>query len=160
MDDKERGGLQLPNFKLYQNAICLTWISGWIKLSNKKLLNLEGFNKRYGWHSYLMYDKLKVDSMFAHHYIRGSLIKVWQKYSNKLDKKRPLWISPLQVIEIRMKYAEDKIITYQDFIEIENEQNVPIRTYWFQFLQIRNLFDKNNRKYGFRGASQNLRKLY
>lgn len=114
MDDKQRGGLQLPNVKLYHDAICQTWINDWLKWSNKRLLNLEGFNKCYGWHSYLMYDKLKVDSMFAHHYVRGNLIKVWQKYSNRLDKRRPLWISPPQVIELRMKCNEDKIITYHD----------------------------------------------
>lgn len=134
MDDKQRGGLQLPNFKLYHEAICLTWISGWLKLSKKRLLNLEGFNKRYGWHSYLIYDKLKVNSMFTHHYIRGSLIKVWQKYSIRLDQKRPLWISPPQVIELRMKYNEDRIITYHDFIEkennnyrLKNELNLPLK---------------------------------
>lgn len=40
MDDKQRGGLQLPNFKLYHDAICLSWINEWIQLSNKTLLNL------------------------------------------------------------------------------------------------------------------------
>lgn len=46
MDDKQRGGLQLPNFKLYQEAVCLTWITDCLKLTNKRLLNLEGFNKK------------------------------------------------------------------------------------------------------------------
>lgn len=35
MDDKERGGLQLLNLKIYNEAICLFWIKEWITLSNK-----------------------------------------------------------------------------------------------------------------------------
>lgn len=26
MDDKSRGGLQIPNLEMYQDAICLTWM--------------------------------------------------------------------------------------------------------------------------------------
>lgn len=48
MDDKQIGGLQLPNFKLYQEAVCLAWLKDWISLENKKLLILEGFNKCWG----------------------------------------------------------------------------------------------------------------
>lgn len=39
---------------------------------------------------------------------------------NRLDKKKPLWISPLQVIETRIKDTDDNIFPYQDFIEVEN----------------------------------------
>lgn len=53
MDDKEREGLQLLNLKIYNEAICLFWIKEWITLSNKKLTNVEGFNKKFGWHAYL-----------------------------------------------------------------------------------------------------------
>lgn len=31
-----RGSLQVPNFKIYCEAICLSWISKWISLQNKK----------------------------------------------------------------------------------------------------------------------------
>lgn len=109
MDDKQRGGLQLLNLRLYFEAVCLTWIGDWIRLTNDKLLNLEGCNKKYGWHSYLLYDRLKVYSLFSHQFIRSSLIKVWQKYVFLLDAKRPLWISPLQVLDIRIKHTEDRI---------------------------------------------------
>lgn len=30
MDNNRRGGLQLPNLKIYQEAICLAWISEWL----------------------------------------------------------------------------------------------------------------------------------
>lgn len=38
MDDRDRGGLQLPNFKLYQESVCLFWIKDWILLTNKKTI--------------------------------------------------------------------------------------------------------------------------
>lgn len=43
MDSYEKGGLQVPNLKLYHEAVCLAWIKDWITLSNNKLLGLEGF---------------------------------------------------------------------------------------------------------------------
>lgn len=30
MDDNDRGGLQVPNFILYQEAIFLNWIKEWL----------------------------------------------------------------------------------------------------------------------------------
>lgn len=57
IDDSRRGGLQIPNFKLYQESIWLCWLREWIIQSNEKLLNLEGFNTRFGWHAYLFFEK-------------------------------------------------------------------------------------------------------
>lgn len=57
MDTKERGGLQLPNLKIYHEAAGLSWIAKWIKLDNERILNIEGFNLLYGWHAYLYYQK-------------------------------------------------------------------------------------------------------
>lgn len=85
LDDKNRGGLQLPNFELYQDANCLAWTRDWVTLTNKKLLNFEGFNRHFGWHSYLFYDKLKADNTFAHHYVRNNLLNIWLKYAQRLD---------------------------------------------------------------------------
>lgn len=51
-DAKERGGLQMPNLKLYHEAICLDWLKYWM-LSNKKLLALKGHNNTYDWQAYL-----------------------------------------------------------------------------------------------------------
>lgn len=161
MDDKLRGGLQLPNFRLYHKAICLTWIKDWVVLTNKKLLNLEGFNRRYGWHSYLLYDKLKVDKMFAHHYIRNSLLNTWLKYVRRLEGKRPL-----EIIDLPSKNVEDKVVTYQDFIvfeerkfKLKNAQDLPISTDWFQYFQVRNLFDRDNKVLGFRNKNSKLEKI-
>lgn len=41
-DVKERGGLQVPNLKIYFEAVCLAWIKEWITLDNKKNLKSRG----------------------------------------------------------------------------------------------------------------------
>lgn len=87
-DKKDRGGLSLPKFELYHDVCALAWITEWVLTQYKKLLTMEGFNARYGWHAYLLYDKHKVDSMFNHHYIRKSLLSVWNKYRKYHQKGR------------------------------------------------------------------------
>lgn len=79
-DVYERGGLQVLNFKIYYEAVCLSWLSKWISLQDKKLLNVEGFDKKQGWHAYLYYDKAKRESSFKHHYVCLPLLNCWLKY--------------------------------------------------------------------------------
>lgn len=67
-------------------------------LLDKKMLALEGFNKTFGWHTYLMYGKEKSDTIFKHYYIRESLLYTWSKYSKYLPEKKTLWIIPEEVI--------------------------------------------------------------
>uniref|UniRef100_A0A8D0DQQ7 Reverse transcriptase domain-containing protein n=1 Tax=Salvator merianae TaxID=96440 RepID=A0A8D0DQQ7_SALMN len=55
-----QGGLGLPNLKLYYTACCLKWIAKWFWLRDKRLLQWEGFDLRYGWHGYLWYDKVDI----------------------------------------------------------------------------------------------------
>uniref|UniRef100_A0A670HN63 Reverse transcriptase domain-containing protein n=1 Tax=Podarcis muralis TaxID=64176 RepID=A0A670HN63_PODMU len=79
-DIKERGGFALPDLKLYYEASCLCWIKDWVKLVNKELLDLEGFNNRFGWHAYLWRNKRKVHKGFENHIFRGPLIETWERY--------------------------------------------------------------------------------
>lgn len=64
-DLKERGGLQLPNLKIYQEAVSLSWIQEWLNLEKPELLNLEGFSNVFSWHAYLNYEKQTVDRFFS-----------------------------------------------------------------------------------------------
>lgn len=74
IDVRECGGFQLPDLKIYYQVCCLL-LQEWILLSKKKMLVLEGFNKTFGCHSYLMYGKVKADTSFKHHYIRNTLLQ-------------------------------------------------------------------------------------
>lgn len=97
-DVKERGGMQVPNLKIYFEAVCLAWIKEWMTLDNKKILNLEGFNCKFGWHAYLQYNKYKADGHFSHHYVRQSLLKTWLKYRRFFPKETPPCVVPQEVI--------------------------------------------------------------
>lgn len=48
MDNTSRGGLKVPDFRIYQEPILLSWSKEWITQKNSKLLNLEGFNLKFG----------------------------------------------------------------------------------------------------------------
>lgn len=138
VDDRTRGGLQVSNLQLYHDAVALTWIKDWMTVHNKKLLNLEGFNIRYGWHGYLCYDENKLDSSFLHHFIRNSLLTVWRKYNNRMGIERSGWISPLEVSDAR--FNPKAVLTYKDLVKLQ-ERNVIIKSTeelpneinWFQY---------------------------
>lgn len=121
------------------------------------LLNLEGFNKKYEWHVYLYCDKYKLDNMFIHHYIRKNLITTWTKYLKRTDKRRPLWISPLEIINIHVECGKEWTISYKDLLiggkgvkKSKEVENLPLSLDWFQYKQLKNLFDIDRNKYGFK----------
>uniref|UniRef100_A0A670JNS3 Reverse transcriptase domain-containing protein n=1 Tax=Podarcis muralis TaxID=64176 RepID=A0A670JNS3_PODMU len=78
-DRKERGGLAVPDLKLYYEVACLCWVKDWITLENTDLLDLEGADNRFGWHAYLWSNKEKTHKGFSNHIIRGPLYEVWGK---------------------------------------------------------------------------------
>lgn len=84
MDDISTGSLRVPDFKIYQEAILLRWSKEWITQRNSKLLNLEGFSLKYGWHTYMLHEKHKMDNLFNHHYIRKNILEVWLKYKPRI----------------------------------------------------------------------------
>lgn len=74
--------------------------------------------------------------MFAHNFIRNSLLTTWLRYIKRLGYKRPLWISPLEVIKDRLK-IEGNMITYKELLESEADKkklkaldNMPMKTDW------------------------------
>ena len=54
IDIKDRGGLALPDLELYHDAAGFLWLKEWILLENHELLDLEGFENKFGWHAYLV----------------------------------------------------------------------------------------------------------
>lgn len=77
IDSKDRGGLELPDLKLYYKSACLSLLKDWMTLQNSDLLDLEGFDNPFGWHVYLGHKKVKIHRGFLNHVIRKPLYKAW-----------------------------------------------------------------------------------
>lgn len=87
-----------------------------MRLKNKRLLALEGFNLLFGWHAYLIYGKQRNDKFFTHHTVRKDLFQVWQRYKNIYCDKIPAWVIPLEVVRQKVDYDEKVEMSYGDLI--------------------------------------------
>ncbi|CAI5775440.1 Hypothetical predicted protein [Podarcis lilfordi] len=154
-DRKDRGGFAVPNLRLYYEALCLCWLREWIVLKNTDLLDLEGFDLRFGWHAYLWQNKEKVHKGSSNHIIRGSLLEVWEKNRKLLEKNTPWWLSPIDILTIKKTNIEGERWTYEDLLE-RSEKGWKIRPYeelkdkltgWLQYHQINALW-KEDKKTG------------
>lgn len=101
--------------------------------------------------------------MFQHHCIRSNLLLTWQRYFKRNGEEWPLWISPLEVITTRIQGMESTQVTYRDLTERKAGKRVllplekwPIKVDWFQHCQIKNLFEMDSKKYGFKEQDSNL----
>lgn len=157
VDKKERGGFSLPDLSLYYEAACLLWLKDWIRLENRDILDLEGFDNRYGWHSYLWYEKVKVHRGFLNHIFRGPLFQVWERNKNILERKTPWWISPIEVLTIKKINMEGKNATYEE-LTWKTDQGIKLRPYeeiknlftgWLQYHQVNDLLKEDKKKVGF-----------
>uniref|UniRef100_A0A803SRA5 Reverse transcriptase domain-containing protein n=1 Tax=Anolis carolinensis TaxID=28377 RepID=A0A803SRA5_ANOCA len=157
---KERGGFDVPSLQLYHDACALEWTIDWVKLEKIKLLTIEGFNLRWGWHGYLWQEKEKVDKQFGNHFIRSALIGIWKKYKRHLYEKTPLWFAPLEATQRRL-LGWQKWPTYREVIKISNMPGVapPLKDIeeikkqyknitWLQFYQLKECY-KRDKEIGF-----------
>lgn len=121
------------------------------------MLNLEGFNKTFGWHAYLMYKKDNADTLFKHHFIRGNLLQIWTKYKKCLTEKKPLWIIPEEVIHFIAGGKRKEPLPYKDLLRFEGRQailkseaEIDYKYDWWPYQQIRDLFYKDRKECDFR----------
>uniref|UniRef100_A0A670K5V5 Reverse transcriptase domain-containing protein n=1 Tax=Podarcis muralis TaxID=64176 RepID=A0A670K5V5_PODMU len=156
-DIKERGGFALPDLKLYYEASGLCWLKEWVKLVNKELLDLEGFDNRYGWHAYLWYEKRKVHKGFENHIFRGPLIEIWERYKNILEFKVPHWLSPLEAMSVKKINMRSNWATYSQLL-IKEEGKWKLKPYeqikeyvydWLHYRQVNETFRKDSKERGY-----------
>uniref|UniRef100_A0A803TS93 Reverse transcriptase domain-containing protein n=1 Tax=Anolis carolinensis TaxID=28377 RepID=A0A803TS93_ANOCA len=149
IDAKTRGGFGLPDLRLYFEASALTWALDWALLKDDKLLDLEGSDLRRGWHAYIGYDKRTIEKGFGDHFIRSSIIKVWEKYKPYLYRKIPMWISPLEANQ-RKILGWQRWPTYNEILikrgnqlqlkEQEDLKRMYPNLTWFQYIQLKEQF--------------------
>lgn len=75
---KERGGLGLPDWKLYLADCCIERED---VVRSSRLLELEEHNLRFGWHEHLWYDEAKVNVDFKNYCVREAIPRVWNNYN-------------------------------------------------------------------------------
>uniref|UniRef100_A0A670HWB0 Reverse transcriptase domain-containing protein n=1 Tax=Podarcis muralis TaxID=64176 RepID=A0A670HWB0_PODMU len=156
-DTKERGGFGLPDMRLYYEAACLCWLRDWVKLEDKELLDLEGFNNKFGWHAYLWCDKKRLHKGFGDHIFRGALIEVWDRYKNILEPKVPHWLSPLEIMCVKKINMRGKWGTYGEMVineggkwKMKPYDQVKTLTYdWLHYFQINEMFKKELKERGY-----------
>uniref|UniRef100_A0A803SZS4 Reverse transcriptase domain-containing protein n=1 Tax=Anolis carolinensis TaxID=28377 RepID=A0A803SZS4_ANOCA len=153
---KKQGGFGVPDLKLYHDACALNWITEWTKLKQIKILNLEGHELRRGWHGYLWYNKSKIEKQFGNHFIRSSLIKIWDKYKRQFHTKTPLWLSPLEANHRRLLGWRDWP-TYKEILnsalntnttpqlkDLQEIQSINRNVTWYHYFQIKESYKKDN----------------
>uniref|UniRef100_A0A670JFR1 Reverse transcriptase domain-containing protein n=1 Tax=Podarcis muralis TaxID=64176 RepID=A0A670JFR1_PODMU len=145
IDKKERGGFGLPDMELYHDAVGLTWLKEWIKLDDSDVLDLEGVETRFGWHAYLIDEKVRVHKGFLGHIIRKSIYKIWEKYKRLLEPKTPWWASPAEIVAVKKLNMKENWATYKTVLKEENGE-LELKDYteikahisdWFQYIQIK-----------------------
>lgn len=158
-DAKERGGLGLPNLKVYFGACCLLWMKERITLENKELLQLEGHELRFGRRAYVWYNKVKVNKDFKNHYIRNALPRIWNKYAVRLSPNIPLWVSPQEAFTRRENVGEMKWLKYKDVLKFEEGEpsfktgeqleSEGVICLWFTHIQLFERFKLDEKNYRF-----------
>uniref|UniRef100_A0A670HVE9 Reverse transcriptase domain-containing protein n=1 Tax=Podarcis muralis TaxID=64176 RepID=A0A670HVE9_PODMU len=152
-DRKERGGLAVPNLKLYYEAACLCWVKDWITLENTDLLELEGAGNRFGWHAYLWLNKGKAHKGFTNHIIRGPLYEVWGKNKKMLECKTPWWLSPTDILSMKKTNLEEQRLTYEDLL-VRTREGWKLKPFeelkerlksWLQYHQINALWTEDKK---------------
>uniref|UniRef100_A0A670IED3 Reverse transcriptase domain-containing protein n=1 Tax=Podarcis muralis TaxID=64176 RepID=A0A670IED3_PODMU len=156
-DIKERGGFALPDLKLYYEASCLCWLKDWVNLENRELLDLEGFNNRFGWHAYLGLEKRKVHRGFANHIFRGPIIEIWERYKNILEPKAPHWFSPLEAMSVKKINMRSNWATYSQ-LSVKEDGKWKLKPYeqvkehvydWLHYFQVNEMFRKDIKEKGY-----------
>lgn len=80
-DCKERAGLDLPNWEIYDQAAVLKLDKRMRNFTKTKIGKIR--NEWFGWHAFFIYDKANYYGNFKQHIIRRALLRVWDQIRYK-----------------------------------------------------------------------------
>lgn len=68
-----------------------------------------------------------------------------------------MWISPLEVINIHAEKRKGGAVTYQEMLiggkggtKLKNQEDLPMKLDWFQYKQLKNYYEFDKNKFGFK----------
>uniref|UniRef100_A0A670ZNF7 Reverse transcriptase zinc-binding domain-containing protein n=1 Tax=Pseudonaja textilis TaxID=8673 RepID=A0A670ZNF7_PSETE len=165
-DTKSRGGLAVPNWELYYMATSLVWLKDWVKLTNKRILFLEGHDLQRGWHAFL-WDIGKTSQKYFHrHLIRDALLTIWKKIRKKHYIKIPIWISTMEVMIHPNNLEITKMIKYKDLLDPQGNlksrqeiQDQGLKIDQWVYLQIQSRYKQDKKEFGINNKLQQLDKI-
>uniref|UniRef100_G1KVN4 Reverse transcriptase zinc-binding domain-containing protein n=1 Tax=Anolis carolinensis TaxID=28377 RepID=G1KVN4_ANOCA len=131
-----------------------------MNLKKEKLLTLEGYDLRVGWHSYVWYEREKKEKNFGNHFIRSSLLCTWQKYKKFFHSKTPLWLSTMEAKQRRLlgwsnwPVYKDLLIKGSSTLKSHEEVKQKFtHISWLHYMQIKEQYNKD-REIGFCQSEQ------
>ena len=141
-DDLKKGGLKIPNIRLYYHAAKLVWIMDWINKPFYKYLSLEKPKSKIGFHELLWSADGPKQKLEDRHWLRNSLLSTWRKFQLRISPD----ISPLKVPAERIYEITNvkpmKVMSYDDLTDVnghyksyENLENGGGKITWFTHLQ-------------------------
>ena len=141
-DEKMRGGLKVPNIKLYYHAAKLVWILDWIHKPFDRYLILEKPNNKLGFHELLWPAIKQKQKLEDQHWLRSSLMKTWRKYQIRISPDiSPFKIPAERIFEIS-NVKPVKVMSYDDLVNsngycktYEELENRGDKISWFTHLQ-------------------------
>lgn len=73
----------------------MVWMKEWVTQKNKRLWDMESPELRFGWHTFLWYNKVKISADFKNHIVRFAMPFVVFGINTKKSffSKISLWVS-------------------------------------------------------------------
>lgn len=90
------------------------------------------------------------------------MLNTWLRYTRRSGQKKPMWLSPYKVIGIQAEQTlayTDPIDCWAGNYKLKAKENLPLKTDWFKYEQLKNLFDSDKGLYGFRGKNSELEEI-
>uniref|UniRef100_A0A2D4H6V9 Uncharacterized protein n=1 Tax=Micrurus lemniscatus lemniscatus TaxID=129467 RepID=A0A2D4H6V9_MICLE len=111
-------------------------------------------------------EKNKTHSYFQRHWIRDSLLYIWERIKRNRYVKIPLWLSPMETLVYPNVMDLNKTIKYKELKTDEGglKTQTQLKTQgieigWWSYVQIQTKHKKDKEQFGFYNTDQELDKI-